>query len=370
MSVKFTRIFRRRNRGPLFTSFNADLEQLFVDSLETAIDGLTEEEQKKLKKLKARDYKELIEKFVDAVSDGYIQGVQKDKGYHRLKDRLYGIGFRRRLRKRWSGYIHEYEMLTQTCVEAVARLRVEVGNSRENTPHLGVMIRLHARCLRINQEILTLALNGYGNAALARWRSLHEATVVLAAISKLGPDASEAFTAHNAIESHKAMRTFNGYAVPLGEKRFTRKQLGRALRAKNAAVRKYGPKIKQEYGWANLYSPKSINNFRDLEKHYGAAHLRPYYRWSSYGVHTNVKTIFIGEEADAISQHGIVLLGPSDRGFEDALQLSALTIAHATVVILTSRPNLENLSMARTVMKYERLTSQTFSVYFKKNKRR
>jgi hypothetical protein len=359
-----------RNKKTGFQSYNEELEELFSSSLAETIDNLTEEEKKKLKKFKAKDFKDLVEKFVDAISDGYIQAVTKDKGFHRLRDRIYGVGFRRRLRKRWSGYINQYEILTQTCIEAVTRLRAEVGNSKRNTPHLGVMIRLHARCLRINGEILTLSLNGYGNAALARWRSLHEATVVLAAISKLGEDASEAFIAYSAVESYKAMKIFNTHAPKLGEKRFTRKQLGKALKAKNDAVRKYGPQIKQEYGWANLYSKKKINTFKDLEKYFGPEHLRPYYKWSSYSVHTNIKTISTGEEADAISKSGIVLIGPSDRGFEDALQLSALTIAHATVVMLTSNPNLENLSMARTIMKYERITSDTFGVFFKKNKTR
>jgi hypothetical protein len=199
---------------------------------------------------------------------------------------------------------------------------------------------------------------------------LHEATVTVAAIANLGKRASDAFLAYNAVESHKAMKAFNDYAPQLGEKKFTARQIASAKKARDKAVTKYSKQIEEEYGWADMFTEGRASNFRELEKSYGAEFLRPYYRWSSYAVHTNVKSILTGEQSDAEHDPGILLIGPSDKGFEDALQLSALSLAHATVAVLTAYPNLENLSMAQAVIKYERLTSVSFGEHFSRNRDR
>jgi hypothetical protein len=361
-------MFTQNKKNKSFRSFNKDLEELFERSFQDAIDNLSDDDKKKLDNLKNKDIQDLVEGFIDTVSDGFVQSIKKDTAWRRMRGRMYGVGFRRRLRKRWAGYITEYELLIQTCVEAAARLRANIGSSKTNDTHLGILIRLHTRCLRISNEVLTLSLNGYGNAALARWRSLHEATVTVAAIAKLGKKSSDAFIAYNAVETHKAMMAFNDYAPQLRERKFTTRQIASAKKARDRAVKKYGKQIEEQYGWADMYTTGRIGDFRALEKHYGSEFLRPYYRWSSYAVHTNVKTILTGEESNALNKPGVLLIGPSDTGFEDALQLSALSLSHATVALLTSYPNLENLAMAQAVIKYERLMNQSFGTYFTKNK--
>jgi hypothetical protein len=362
-------VFSRSSKSKQsFESLNDDLEKLFIKSIEDAVKNLSEEDKKKLKKLDAKDRKDLVEKFVTTMSDHYVDTANKIQGARKLRERLYGIGFRRRLRKRWLGYINSYETLAGMSLESIERLRANLGNSKKNEPLLSTLIRLHTRCLRINNEILTLFLNGYGSAALSRWRSLHETAVVMAALSKLGNDGAKAFIAYNAIESLKAMKDFNNYAPALGEKKFTQRQITSAERARDKAVRKYSNQIKEQYGWVSVASGPTINNFRELEKHYGPEHLRPYYRLSSYSIHTNIKTLITGEENKAISDSQILLIGPSDQGFEDALQLSALTTAYSTVTFLTTYPNLENLSAASAITKYERITSESFGLHFDKNK--
>jgi hypothetical protein len=363
-------VFGKIKNATAFHSFNDELESLFQDSLQGAIDGLSDEDKIKFAKLEDKDLQDILQGFINTVSDSFQQSIRKDKAWHRIRSRTYGIGFRRRLRKRWAGYIDEYELLIRTCVESVAKLRDNIGDTETNDSHLGMLIRLHARCLRISNEVLTLSMNGYGNAALARWRSLHETTVTTAAVAKLGKQASDAFIAYNAVESHKAMVAFNDYAPQLGERKFTSRQIAAAKKARDKAVAKYGKQIQEEFGWAEMYTKghKGQFKFRQLEKHYGSEFLRPYYRWSSYAVHTNVKTILTGEQSDALSKNGVILIGASDSGFEDALQLSALSLAHATVAVLTAYPNLENLALAQAIIKYERKTNDTFGRFFQKNK--
>jgi|GEM_PF-4914534 len=191
-------MFNKSKNNEGFRSFNKDLETLFEEAFQSAIDSLSEEDKKKLLKLKDDDLvRDLVERFVGTVSDSYVQSIKKDKGWYRMRGRLYGVGFRQRLRKHWAQY----------------------------------------------------------------------------------------------------------------------------------------------------------------------------YRWSSYAVHTNIKSIFTGGQGEATRDPRILLIGPSDKGFEDALQLSALSLAHATVAVLTAYPNLENLSMAQAIIKYERLTSVTFGEHFKRNDR-
>jgi hypothetical protein len=353
-------------------SSNKELEMLFLDSMQSAVDKLSDEGRKKFSNLKGEDLQEMFELFINTVSDGFMQSVRKDKFWVRVRSKLYGVSFRRRLRKRWAGYVDEYELLIEVCIEAIARLRDNIGSSKDNDSHLGILIRLHARCLRISNEVLMLSMSGYGNAALARWRSLHEAAVTVAAIAKLGKQASDAFIAYNAIESHKAMLAFNEHALQLGEKKFAAREVVRAKKKRDDAVAKYGKQIESEFGWAELFTKehkKGQFRFRELEKYYGSEFLRPYYRWSSYAVHTNIKTILTGEQSEALDNNGVLLTGASDKGFEDALQLSAFSLAYATVAVLTAYSNFENLAMAQAIIKYERKTSVTFSRYFQKNRK-
>lgn len=349
-------------------SMNDELEAMFLGALNESLNKLSDEEKKRvLKKIKQKDYNKLVNTFINSTSDVFVQQIKKANWWHRYRENRYASGFKKRLRKNWSGYIDEYELLIQLCVESMTRLRVNIGDTRKNDKHLGLLIRVHARCLRISNEVLTLALNGYGDAALARWRALHESAVTLSAIAEIGKKSSTAFIAFNTVESHKAMQAFNTFAPQLGQKKFTISQINAAKKKRDKAVTKYGKDIEEPYGWADMYTANKVRTFSDLEKEYGQEFMRPYYRWASYSVHTNVKTIFGGEQEDALKEAGVVLIGPSDRGFEDALQLSALTLAKATISVLARYPNYENTVMAAAILKYERITSKTFAEYFNKN---
>lgn len=91
-------------------------------------------------------------------------------------------GFRRRLRERWGPSIDQLQM----CVAVASELGEMTGHSLgerlgEASPILiDTLIRLHARCCQIAQEIVCLLSAGFADGAMARWRTMHEISAVAA----------------------------------------------------------------------------------------------------------------------------------------------------------------------------------------------
>ncbi len=74
----------------------------------------------------------------------------------------------------------------------------------ENNHVFFVLTRSHARACQIAREILTLIKNGYADGAMARWRALHEISVISSFIAKHGNEVAEKYLLHSNIESNKA----------------------------------------------------------------------------------------------------------------------------------------------------------------------
>lgn len=82
------------------------------------------------------------------------------------------------------------------------------------------------------------------------------------------------------------------------------------------------------------------------------------------------KSLLIGEEFQALNDDGIVLVGPADYGFEDAVSLSLLTAAHATTMILTYNLSMKSLMYAKLIKDIQdRAQEQLAKVTAKKNKK-
>ncbi len=63
---------------------------------------------------------------------------------------------------------------------------------------------------------LVLLKNGYGQGALARWRTLHEVTCVARFIARHGEAVAEQYLLHDMVESWRATREYERCAPALG----------------------------------------------------------------------------------------------------------------------------------------------------------
>jgi hypothetical protein len=245
-------------------------------------------------------------------------------------------GFEKRLARTWNGPIELLEVQRHLACGLGAEINEELRRhfKRSEEPLVDVLTSLHARACQIAGEVLVLLRSGYAEGAIARWRSLHEASVVLQFIDRHGVETAKCYLEHEAIESWKGATEYVAHCGRLGFESIDDKELPRIKAAHDAAVEKYGAPFRSSYGWAAhaLKLEKRVT-FEDVEKGLGLEHWRPFYRLASHPIHANPKSV----------RHRLGLIdgtspclpaGPSNYGLADPGQNTGLSLAQATSVLI------------------------------------
>ncbi len=208
--------------------------------------------------------------------------------------RAFRTKFEKRLAEHWGRAFALSEM--------VMRVAHEVGEAHyeKHVPPDGVrdyafeaLARLQARALRIAEEVLVLLKAGYGQAALARWRAVHEVAITADFILEHGDDCAERYFAHDAVETWKAMQEFQRHAEALGETPYTDEEVHAAEAEHDALVAKYGKRFGEDYGWAQAAlaakDPQYVKRrvtVKAIEESVGADPFRPNYRMATASTRT------------------------------------------------------------------------------------
>jgi len=203
------------------------------------------------------------------------------------------------------------------------------------------LIRLHARACRIAEEVLALMRAGFGQAAMARWRALHEVAVVASFIKEHGQGTAQRYFEHEHVEAWRGMREYQQYAERLGQQPFREQEAQEAKQRRDALCVRYGTRFGDQYGWANKDLAVADPSFEkrrvqivDLEKATSLDHLRPYYRMASHSVHANPKGITFNP--DLIGEP-ILLAGASNAGLADPGHSTLISLVQVTASLLTSK---------------------------------
>jgi Family of unknown function (DUF5677) len=212
-----------------------------------------------------------------------------------------------------------------------------------------VLTRSHARSCQIASEVVSLLVAGHADGAMARWRSLHEISVVCSFVSKHGNELAERYLLHQCIESCKAAAQYQEYSDRIGYVPFTSEDIACMEQDRAALIKRFGKAYATEYGWAAEVLGSKQPRFTDIEKSVGLDHLRPYYRMASHKVHANPKGAFFSLGLNGAEN--ILLAGPSNTGLADPGHLTAISLAQVTTNLLTTKPNLDRLVMANILLK-------------------
>ena len=118
------------------------------------------------------------------------------------------------------------------------------------------VVEVHADACLTAGEISVLLAAGYPSGAVARWRSLHEAHVITAYLTKQPATIAERFLAHRWVVAAQLMD-------PDGE----RSESTDAASSRRVIAR-FGPEMKNDYGWASprLKGKPRKPSFTDLER--------------------------------------------------------------------------------------------------------
>lgn len=300
-----------------------------------------------------RNYAELVESLPDVwerTSDGAAKILLRSlKRRWRSEFSLQSeelAQFRDSLEARWAKPLGLLRMLL-TCSremgEAVANVNLS-GKSSLPT----VLSRLHIRACQVTSEIIVLLENGYADGAMARWRTLHEISVVMLVLKEYGEAITERYLDHRAVEAKNGKDQYAkchkdlGYkAMGAGESRAIEKRYERV-------IKKYGESFRHPYGWAAGYvggTSKRVS-WSDLEEVADRSFMRSHYKLASYNVHAGPHALFF--RLGLIEDSGF-LAGCSNAGLSEPGQNTAVTFTLISSILMGDSPSFDDQVSMKTM---------------------
>lgn len=149
-----------------------------------------------------------------------------------------------------------------------------------------VLTSISNRILTTANEILLLIESGFPDGALARWRSLHEATVIGIFIFQNHKNCAEAFFEHQQIQEHIYRSADFKRFTTISHDYRRNKEYSRLTKEKSRLTLKYGEKFYKQYGWSINYIKDKSPSFKAIEKEVDLDHLRVSYERACEAVHT------------------------------------------------------------------------------------
>jgi hypothetical protein len=290
---------------------------------------------------------EVLPEVVEATTLSMVEWIN-DRGRKDLKKRQReSDGFRKRVEATWK---EPFDLL-DLVIHLATDVGMNVGGSalKAEAPDqqlASLLLRLHGRGLRIAREVLTLMRGGFADAALARWRTLHEVTVVAAFVADHGEASAERYVAHQAVANYKGARRYQEDAPRLGFQEFTAQAMQDITDARDRVIQKYGREFRGDYGWAVEYLDGAPANFAEIEKAVSFDHFRSLHRWASQEVHAGVKALYTELAAPGTE---VILIGPTNTGFADPGQNTCISLMVVTSLLLQLGPSIDSLVMSRTM---------------------
>jgi SpoVK/Ycf46/Vps4 family AAA+-type ATPase len=239
--------------------------------------------------------------------------------------------FMGRLERRWGKALAKLRMLLTIAREWTggAFERWQHAKAAGKTSHLtDVMLRLLVRACQVTDEILVLLENGFADAAMARWRTLHEIAIVSAVIAKYGEEIAERYVYYQIIESWSAIKAYDRDHKNLGFGPIPKRLKEKTRRDYDKAVKRFGKKFKEENGWAAddlKVTEKERITFARLEQEAGEQYMRSPYKLASYNVHSSPKGIYV--KLGSLNGPETYLAGRSNAGLIDPGQHAAVSLS-------------------------------------------
>jgi hypothetical protein len=264
--------------------------------------------------------------------------------------------FKEHLEHRWGKALGKLRMLLAIVTEWAQGLyerRRRVNGGRLS--HLeDVVLRLHVRACQVTREIIVLLENGYADGAMARWRTLHEITIVAAVIAKFGEQLAERYVYYQIVESFGALKAYERNHKDLGFKPPAKKLSAKTRKDYAEVLKRFGKKFGEEYGWAAYHlkvGERQRVTFARLEEEAGDAMMRSPYKMASYNVHASPEGVYF--KLGSLEGSPVLLAGMSNAGLTDPAQHTAVSLAEITLLIIGDSPVFEDTIFAKIVARLE-----------------
>jgi len=318
--------------------FDSELQELLTEcETEEELDEILENSESFMTEFCDESAKSLL----DAIKKNALSGGLEDQRQERR-------GFEERLKELWGEPLDLLELLIGVALEAGSEFN---GKNREesakaNDAVFHALTQLHARACQVASAILVLLKFGYADDAAARWRSLHEISVVSSFIFQRGQDLAERYLLHEVIQQYKLAREHRDVEGRINEEPISQEEFEKLETLRNDLVSRFGKSFKGDYGWAASELGVARPTFRTIEKHTDLDHWRPYFMTASDNIHANSHgtTHRLGLY---MASEKVLLAGPSNARLADPGHSTAISLCLVTTILLSTRTSLDVIVVLR-----------------------
>lgn len=248
----------------------------------------------------------------------------------------------------WQSALEGLDMMRIAATESAdahyRRHRLDVD--REDDHRWEALLRLHRRAFMIAAEAAALLRTGFPTGAHARWRSLHEVSLVAFLLMGGDEDLAERYLRHQAIQSADGLRLILDQGARYPDEVPSRRTQGEVRAEAQRLTDRYGKTYANRYGWASKHLDKRDPSLKDIATRVSMGHWTPYVRMADYAVHALSKSMHwdLGEPEPDLPR-----VGATNYGLEDAGQATGYALGAATVPFLLCRVDLDSLVASRTL---------------------
>lgn len=258
--------------------------------------------------------------------------------------------FREGIEDSWGKGLDYLRMLLTACRDMGRQTlkRHNKSNSKRYALRRWVLLRLHARSCQVADEIICLIENGFADGAMARWRTLHELSVIATLISNGDEDLAERYIFHDSVEVKRQADEYEETQVPLGGHPISKRER-KSIEADHAAVlNKYGPYFFHPYGWAAKHLSLKKPTFKDLQEAAYREGMNSFYKLASFSIHASARSLFFN--LSAIGDEEVILAGRSNAGFPEPGTRTAATLALVTSLYVGKTTDLNQICLLQTII--------------------
>jgi Family of unknown function (DUF5677) len=289
------------------------------------------------------------EYFFDKFSDEFdkldIEFCRTDDYINLLKNRDYRTGFISRILHDYSDSFYLLEIFFEKCLGILVNFREKNIKKMSKNPSFLALLRLLGRSILISGEIIILLKNGFPSGALARWRSLFETSIFSMLISSKGNSLAKRYLDYIDIETYNEAKTYKENSAYL-EIEDHEIDLLKLEKRKNELEKIYGIEFSKQNGWAvNFLNIKKgkLPSIKEILIELKQTHMYPYYKFSNIPLHAGPKNLFFDLAKINGNIDDKIVAGPSNIGFTEPAQLTALSLYNSVGALLSVHPKEEHI---------------------------
>lgn len=288
--------------------------------------------------------KNMFNEVLNSSSTKLVQQWKKQSNSILRKLRSDRKRFNKYNNKVWGKALDQLEGLVDISLDAgmVFVNKFSQEATEENDIVFEVLAKLHARSCQVSSEILTLLRNGFADGAHARWRTLHEISVIALFISQHDNELAERYLLHSTIADYLRAVEYKKYSELISYAPIPDEAFNQLKSNYDALLDKYEENFKKEYGWASVVLNNKKPNFTNIEDKTGILHMRPFVKLAHINIHAgSAGVVFrLGTPPD---NPNLMIAGSSVFGIGEPAQNTAYSLEIVTESLLLRKPIIENV---------------------------